>query len=652
MRLTVGITAYYKSDFDCVKRMIWSLLDKRSTSEKKPSELVKLYETTELMCITINEPVEILLFVDRDGDSNNSNVDEIIKYYKSLSIPNCSFRLGESTSNVRVSVARNFIIAAAQGDYVTFNDDDDLSVNINVLLNFIDNSPPAINVINYGVNDDNRMNHTSIMLPTSVLCKTSFLRENNLSFVPDMATEDVVWRSDINAMWYSTPSTELTEFTQPYSGYFHIKSRGSSTEITINGRRFPRQFDEYNEELMKDDTFIYDKIVKVMTHNNNMSYRVYGDFQLFAINTSCALQHGFPLIKLYFQHHLDQSNEVIRNILEVDNQLDGTCDFWKIPDKRTRNLCFYLFCQYSTLSELYHFSRGINPKNPLVVLNKIWKNKFPLNALPKNYKSETLDRFTYRYMCLRWLRGEKIWCDVNVDVLNMLKKMMTDELNRACITDVMNYIVMKGNDDDINVRECAKWYSSMRANGDVYEMVKNVVGEELYGSIVKYVKEYVRENDITTTGLGYGHEDYKGFITAFLFLLLSIAPQDISNVDSSGGYRGDEVIEFILDDARVSMKRRGFDIVSTMSGGDYDFFSVGNNVSSVMVNNDMSHVVSDSNGHGDVQNDGSIKVKCVNVINIVLIIMISLMSIIIVVICIICIYRRHNMPIRSDMMSN
>ena len=579
MKLTIGITTYFKSNPEEVRRTLWTLFDKRMIEGIIPEDVLKLYAENNHQPITVKEPVEIIVFIDRNSDVDDEITSKITEYVNSLSYKNCTFIVCKSTSNVKVSVARNFIITAAKGDYICFRDDDDASVNINELLSYIDLAPKDTTVIEYGYAVDGLKYRPSKLGPWSLFVKTEFLRKNNLCFVPDLTTEDIIWRGNLNMILSREPCWKSNLYFIQKPGYISLGRSNRSTAVLMGLDRYPKSIPMYIEDIMKDNTSSYKNISKVLYNDRNAKFD-FSEFQFYGMSAAYAVRHGDGLIKHYLNRHFDMCDGFVKKCLGLINHINGTCDFWSIDDVDVQKITMVLFVKYLTFSDLYHFALVLDQKNPINKLNELWRKPDPLSAVPQGLKYNRLNEFTYKYMCLRWMRGEKIYCKVNEKLLNNLKQLLHNKLNHVEIGDVITFVhniidnIDKTKykiDNSLDNHDILKYMCNKKAEGNIRNSLIQYFGKN-YDRYKKYFDIYIRENNIKTTTLGFYDDQYKGFMNVFLSLLLAVPPRKNSiDVSVEKENREDEIINFLYGEKTVRMPRKGLEFTNRVplkiSGG-------------------------------------------------------------------------------------
>ena len=211
-KLTIGINICFKSSITKINQMILSLFNKRMTCKgmKKLSmcrKFSKIYSTDEFNpfnsnLIELNEHVEIIVYMDKYVQQIYQSTENLLKAIQRRLKFKFSFKMLHSNENVGVSRGRNEIFKNALGKFVILRDDDDLSVNINELLNILNsNYNPNLKYVECCISKlSNKYLNKPIFTgwyPTNVILNRNFILSNKLFFVENIVGEDSVWRFDI-----------------------------------------------------------------------------------------------------------------------------------------------------------------------------------------------------------------------------------------------------------------------------------------------------------------------------------------------------------------------------------------------------------------------------------------------------------------------
>ena len=331
--LTIGLTTHLNADQSKLQLMLASLCSTTTIPESYRTKeiaqetrnvLINALEQNNLEYITPNESVELLINIDiyvkespkfeqidtipvpastdrtimltdsvNKTLSKNSfkpsdvltplqlkRLDEIVKIIQStLSVPILSqtkicFTIN-NINTIRVSTARNNIIRNARGKYITFRDDDDMTVNINEHLTFIAASEyfknenmltvrSATDLFKRYREDTTLLNiqllHDSSIIYIETACtkdkpvrknkpdrqassnlpkysqmntitpivQTDFLLKHNLYFSHDIEAEDTTWRFQMYRVLYDSHFKPNQIKIIPLSAYFIYESSRSN----------------------------------------------------------------------------------------------------------------------------------------------------------------------------------------------------------------------------------------------------------------------------------------------------------------------------------------------------------------------------------------------------------------------------------------
>lgn len=211
-KLTIGINICFKSSITKINQMILSLFNRRMTCKafenismcRKFSEIYSTDEFNPLNSnlISLNEGVEIIVYMDGYTKQIYESTEKLLKIIQKLLKFKFFFKILYSKENVGVSKGRNEIFKNASGKFVLLRDDDDLSVNINELLNILNsNYDPNLKYIECCISKiSNKYLIKPIFTgwyPTNVILNRDFIIDNKLFFVENIVGEDSVWRFDI-----------------------------------------------------------------------------------------------------------------------------------------------------------------------------------------------------------------------------------------------------------------------------------------------------------------------------------------------------------------------------------------------------------------------------------------------------------------------
>lgn len=432
MILTVGITACYRSDVTKFKRMIISLFDADITNPSTIDEgnaIINRYNSvfnlSDVRTISVSAPIEVIVYFDRNTPSPNDNINAMSAFVENLSIPNVTFRTLHSTQNVRVSVARNNIIKASTSKFICFRDDDDLSVNVNVLIDIVKSSPPVTEFIEtYMLSYDYASRTTArahLLSVVNCIISRQFLLKNKLFFIPDIGNEDAYWRADI------------------YSRYPRMHVANVSTYIYAepSGRSNITDFSRYNgitkyiDPDMRDDSHAEELVKKVLDAEFDMHGCVeLNSLFLKNLNKSVAAWNTFPIIVRYMRQHADHFD--IEPFINMTAKINGSYPFNVLPETMKKQ-CYAMFCKYLSFSDLYQLSRG-----DLGIMNKLY-GVYETPIVVWGTWSQRLNEFTYRYLFMRCVAKVEVPDNFEVDeeLVNNVRMYVDSYMRNIRLGDVI-----------------------------------------------------------------------------------------------------------------------------------------------------------------------------------------------------------------------
>ena len=341
--LTIGVTTYYKSDPVKLKKLLYSLIVKQEEIEidfdeprignEKLVELIIRMNHTEQFSkddfITFSDPVEMIIIIDSYPEEDDSPenecelehikavITEFSSKVKHLKLP-IDIKVVIPTTNIKVSRARNYIIENALSKYITFKDDDDLSVNINkILKHVLDwNNETSVKLFytlsgsyNYRPPEiENEKKEKIIPFISqlgiwSLIYDVEFLRRNNIYFVPDIGSEDIVFRAILHHVIdkYEGKFEIIDEILYYYldpsnrSFTFSLSPREEHDVKTIlNGK----SIDEFVDEQQQ----ISDRIAKKLFEFDKERFEI-TDYLLFGISHAATFRSSLNIIRNSLTKH-------------------------------------------------------------------------------------------------------------------------------------------------------------------------------------------------------------------------------------------------------------------------------------------------------------------------------------------------------------
>lgn len=599
MKLTIGVTTYYKSNVEMFKRMILSLLDKESTTEiaysrELASTFIKNYENKhnidDIELILPKERIEIIIFIDREDENDNENIKEIILFIKSLDIENTVFRIVKSLTNVRVSVARNAIIQLAHGDFICFRDDDDLSVNINELLNIISKVPDKCKFIEANLLDFGKKwlkcTSTSLLMPSNCIVKRKFLIKNNISFIPDIGNEDAFWRSDIYEKLMNEDGIDNAHMI--HKGiYIYPEASNRSNATSINP--YDDSIDHYYDREMKDNTYGYSIVSKIFSHESILYDKIPINNVLFrSLNIVSAVNNSYPIIREYMLRHSDKFE--IKDYIDLVKNINGEINFWDLNDEKHKKECFQMFCKYSSFSDLYKFSLSIendNQTNAIQTMNIFYKIYDAYEHFCKfgtiNYQQ--LNEFTFKYICFLYLRGNdkkfiNKWKNkIDIESLDKIKKYMSGYFDKIQISDMLLFIHGSYSRKFVKmecIKDNFKYHNTINFIGnhnttsnDLFKSLESLLKNDLI-DLLHAIKFYILSNTIDSYDINPVRRNLGTNMDVLVLLLISPSVLKNSiNYDVENDIMHDEKIIVTEEGKNITIMKDNFKFnsLSSLSGG-------------------------------------------------------------------------------------
>ena len=384
-KLTIGINICFKSSITNINQMILSLFNRRMTCKAFENismckKFSKIYSTDEFdslnsNLITLNECVEIIVYMDRYTKQIYESTENLLKTIQRLLKYKFLFKMIYSKENVGVSKGRNEIFKNASGKFVILRDDDDLSVNINELLNILNsNYNPNLKYIECCMSKiSNKYLIKPIFTgwyPTNVILNRNFIINNKLFFVENIIGEDSVWRFDIY-----------------HKLYLMQRDEGGTNLIKVVPKSIYIIYHESKKTLSNND---YDNFENMLTNIFEHEIELFGQIPLnpllFNIASTIITKKnlGINVASFIIENYLERS--------EISLYLN------KI---KSINI---LYIKYSTLS--------VNDRRNCLALFKKYFNADRLILDSNNLELE-LDSFASKYILLKVLNTPNVTEDLD-----------------------------------------------------------------------------------------------------------------------------------------------------------------------------------------------------------------------------------------------
>jgi thiaminase len=415
------------------------------------------------------------------------------------------------TTNIKVSRARNYIIEHALSKYITFKDDDDLSVNINKILKHVldwdtkttvklfytlsgsyNYKPPEI--------ENEKMEKTIPFVSQlgiwSSIYDVEFLRRNNIYFVPDIGSEDVVFRAVLHHIIdkYEGKFEIIDEILYYYldpsnrSFTFSLSPREEHDVKTIlNGKSIAEFVDEQQQTS--------DKIMKKLFEFDKERFEV-TDYILFGISHAATFKSSLNIIRnTLTKHNNFLQTEMDRALFKLTKEIKVVTEesIFDTLEPEVQELALYLAPMYLTLSELDEVAN-----HDLETLNLLYNRK--LKSPVVNLNTKVLNPFMTRFLMLYSLITKT---DSEFIDLDLAKKIYQTFCSNYSKTQFKNdFITFSRRVDELNT-------------DDLNEVIKKHKLKDLYAEFIHFMK-YDHINTLKNSNL-----HFRGMLNVFSFYVLS-----------------------------------------------------------------------------------------------------------------------------------
>lgn len=552
--LTVGITTFYGTNPLTFRRLLLSLFDTKSTptniSEISSAErLYQSYESdTPVACIQdIIAPVEIFVFIDCKEKLDEIVLDiiKIIEDMKSSLNPNVrnkvNFRVMRSVVNVKTSVGRNMVIRFAQGKYMKYCDDDDISINLNELITVIQRSPRNVGYIETYVMNLNKtyskLPIIATMLPSNVIVETVYLRTYNISFIPDIGEEDTFWRTDLYA---SLMTNKIVTYMNHTPIYLYCPSSGRSVITRLSA--FDDRLEDFDYDVMKDNTKAYRIISKVFRHERmrlGKSKIPINPVLMSILNTYASVGNSWSIIKEYMMQHNDWFD--IEDYLNMVSKINGMISFWDIPTDKHKARCFQLFLKYISFPDMFKFAERIadgERSRAVEFMNILWKSKNAYDIFVEfanGIRWKLLDEFTYKYIMIMCVRGDEKLVNlygtkIDNNLISEIRGFIDEYIKRSSISEVLMYIhwgwskkngKMIGESKNKLFHDVINYLGNGNDSKDIVNDIAEILPKKELEACWEAIITYIEMNDIEKYDITVNRKSYVIYMDTFMGLLIA-----------------------------------------------------------------------------------------------------------------------------------
>lgn len=492
--------------------------------------------------------IELLIIIDDDPELENTNTDEIIIEINKLNKiikRYAEIKYITTPSNIKISCARNIIINEAKGKYLIFCDDDDLKMNINKIMSvIIENDSENYNYISHYTHKDSYQNikHTIVPHISNIgiwngIYLTSFLKDNNLYFVPNLNMEDVIWRSNLN--YYLTHKNSKCKQINEI-GYIYMDASNRSLN-QINNRFLENIDPNVISLLLPTNEEYYKNLNKILSQQLQFDFKL-TDWRLFGITSSISFYKQHNIIYQWLinnQKYLPNGYD--KRMLELVSKLDKEPIFtdsnlknislFSILTEEDKRKAFWVFSRYITLPDLYLFAESLDKNIILDIMNDIWKNNFNYNIYYKKItKNEYFEQFIYKFIHFIYIQkpNEIYKKYINIKLLNEIKEEYLKEIEYIPLNECLNFIhdrlcksrIISSNIENLFCNQIVKFsdlYQTINSLIDINEKLKKNKDE-----ILKITEEFIKQNKLETFEILKYDKSYRGPMNVFQFYMFSL----------------------------------------------------------------------------------------------------------------------------------
>lgn len=573
--LTIGLTCCYKSDIIKLEQMIHSLF---SSKHNLLDSLNYKYDYIK----ELKYKVELFVVIDDNPVLKNTSTNSIItllNHLNKLLYKHVIVKYVVTPSNIKVSCARNIIINEASGEYLVFADDDDLRCNINKLIEIIEKNY-GNDYISHYVQNTSRTNYSNLTFKPRIsnisvwnsIIKTEFIRKHKLYLTPFLATEDVIWRSNLS---YILENSNAKTIQIPDVCYIYMEQSNRSLNHFGIDSRFLDNIDFNNRFILeKSNDEYYNGVNKILSQQLEIGFKL-TDWRLFAIASSMTFYKQYNIIREWLNNNISLIKDGYDlKMLKLTNKLNDVPyeNLFSILTNEDKILCLQSYVKFSTLPDLYEFAKYIDSNITLDIVNALWNNSLFYKIYESRITSyEHFNNFVYRFLYLLWLRkGNKNYGKyIDKELCKEIYDMYLEEISMMNINEVLHYIHDKLCIKNINSNIYSHFKNYVINMDDVDKEIEYIKdGDNEYNELIdKYCEEFKLENNIKTTKLGKTDINYKGPLNIFLFYLLSTPIinklMKIPKVLNSVNYNGCEYKVNYFEDYYHKSRCIKFDLITS-----------------------------------------------------------------------------------------
>ena len=527
--LTLGLTTCYKTDVSKLESMIHSLFSSNG-------QLLESLKCPYNYITNLNQKVELFVVIDDNPKIKETSTNQIIELLSKLNNLLNKYviiRYVVTKTNIGVSCARNIIIKEAIGKYICFCDDDDLRCNIVKLLEIIKEYYDEDYISHYVQN--NSMEKIDLKLLPRIsnisvwngIIKTKFLRSNKLYLTPNLATEDVIWRSNLNYLMSVTnfKSSQIDDVC-----YIYCEQSNRSLNHSEVNSRFLDKININNKFILnKTNDDYYEGVNKILSQQIDIGFKL-TDWRIFGITSSLTFYKQHNIIREWLNNNIDLLSEGYDlEMLKLTNEMNEVeyTNLFTILTDSDKRLCLKLYTSFATIPDLYSFSKHIDSNITLDILDNLWTNSLFYKLYEHQIASfEPFNDFVYRFIHLMWLRKPNKYYKKYIDeeIIDKLLELYNNEFSEFSINEPLNYIhdklCIKNIKSNIYNYFSNQTTSFETINEDLKEMLDDIKDKKVKDYVASLIDEFVVENTIDTANFNKNF-NYKGPLNVFVFYILS-----------------------------------------------------------------------------------------------------------------------------------